>query len=105
VRSAQITDEARAIFADALKLQGRYHDCLRTDVCISPLANGRCAECARYIDLSRELDRLLGVKPWERSPLDTDSADPPDYMRNNPWQAALWLKAWERRCEFEAGVP
>jgi hypothetical protein len=38
-------------------------------------------------DLNRELDRLLGIKPWERSPLDIDGESPPDYLDNNPLQA------------------
>ena len=95
---------AREIVADALKLRGRYRDCIRSDVCTSSSANRHCPDCEKYISLNGELDRLLGIKPWERSPLDTDSADPPDYMRNNPWQAALWRKAWEMRCELDRGA-
>jgi hypothetical protein len=61
----------------------------------------RCPERVKYEDLNSELDRLLGIKPWERSPLDTDIEAPPDYMDNNPLQAGYWRKAWALRCELE----
>ena len=57
------------------------------------------------MDLSRELGRLLGVKFWERSPLDADSEEPPGYMRHNPLQAGYWRRAWALRCELERGAP
>ena len=53
-----------------------------------------CSECTKYMDLSRELGGLLGVKFWEVSPLDADSEAPPGYMRHNPLQAGYWHKAW-----------
>jgi len=52
--------------------------------------------------MSRELNRLLGIKPWETSPLHTDSADPPDYLRGNSWQLEQWHRARAMRCEILA---
>ena len=49
--------------------------------------------CGKNGDLNRELDRLLGIKPWERSPLDIDGESPPDYLDNNPLQAGYWRKS------------
>ena len=84
VRTAQIPDEARAIFASAIKLQDIYHDCIRSkENCRSTEVNRHCPDCARYIDLSQELGILLGIKPWETSPLNADSEEPPDWLRNN----------------------
>jgi len=54
--------------------------------------------------MSRELNRLLGIKPWETSPLGADSKTPPDYMRNNPYQSEQWCKAWAMRCEILAAM-
>jgi hypothetical protein len=53
------------------------------------------------MDLNRELDSLLGLKPWETSPLDTPSKTPPAWMRNNPQQCECWQKAWALRSELE----
>jgi hypothetical protein len=98
---SRVTDEARAIFADALKLQGRYWNCISNDVCHSTSVSQHCPECEKYINVSREFNRLLGIKPWETSPLTTNSENPPDYMRNNPWQSEHWRRAWAMRCELD----
>ena len=50
------------------------------------------------MDLSRELDRLLGIKPWERPPLDAEGETPPDYLRHNPLQSEYWHKVRALRC-------
>ena len=101
IRTAQITDEAREIYADALKLQDLRWDCVRSVACRSSSVGKHCPECLKYMDLNCELDRLLGLKPWERSPLDTNSEAPPDYMRHNPLQSEYWRKAWALRCVLE----
>ena len=59
------------------------------------------ADCVNYMDLSRELGRLIGVKFWEVSPL---RADPPGYMLHNPLQSGYWRKVWALRCELERGA-
>jgi len=102
VRS-RATDEARAIFKAAIELQDIYHDCIRNkDNCRSTAVNRHCPDCARYIDLSQELGTLLGTKPWETSPLNADSEEPPDWLRNNLDQSEYWRRAWAMRCELEA---
>ena len=62
------------------------------------------SRCRRgeYLDLYRELVSLLGLKPWETSPLNADSEEPPDWLRNNLDQSEYWRKAWAMRCELEA---
>lgn len=77
IRTAQITDEAREIYKDALKLQGIRWDCIRSVACRESSVGKHCPECLKYMDLSRELDRLLGIRPWQRSPLNADSEAPP----------------------------
>lgn len=94
VRS-RVTDEARAIFNEAIKLEARYRDCNRKGgTCRSTSVNRHCAECAKYFDLRRELSSLLGTKPWKTCPLDAVSAAPPDYMRarSEDWQKARALR-------------
>ena len=104
VRAALITDEAVAIYKDALKLRDIRWDCIRSIACRSPSIGERCAECVKYGDLNHELDRLLGIKPWERSPLDIDGETPPDYLRHNPLQLGYWQKAFALRCELDRGA-
>ncbi|MBR1246142.1 hypothetical protein JQ609_04260 [Bradyrhizobium sp. AUGA SZCCT0169] len=102
-RAAQITDEARTIFAEAVTLQPIYHGCNRMDgTCRSTAVNRHCAECENYLSLSRELGRLVGTKPWETSPLNADHAEPPDYLRHNALQSEYWRKAWAIRREILA---
>ena len=100
VRS-RVTDEARAIFIEALKLQAIYHDCISKDICRSTSVGEHCSDCSKYKDLSRALDRAVGFNICETSPLDADTESPPDYMRHNELQAGYWHKAWAMRCELE----
>ena len=69
-----------------------------------PSIGTHCPECLKYMDLSRELGRLLGVKFWEVSPLEADSEAPPDYLRHNELQSGYWHKARALRCELERGA-
>jgi hypothetical protein len=73
-------------------------------ICQSTSVGQHCPDCEKYINMSRELNRLLGIKPWVSSPLGTDSKTPPDYMRNNPYQSEQWCKAWAMRCEILAAM-
>ena len=69
-------------------------------MCPPPIGK-HCADCLRFMDLNRELGRLLGFKFWEVSPLNADSEDPPGYMLHNPLQSGYWRKAWALRCELD----
>ena len=100
VRS-RVTDEARAIYAEALKLRDVHRE---HTLGICPTAGKHCGDCTKYTELRRELGRLVGVKFWECSPLEADSEDPPDYMLHNPLQAGYWRRAWELRCELDRGA-
>ena len=100
VRS-RVTDEARAIYAEALKLREVHEGYLRSATCGNATDGQHSAECDRYTELRRELGRMVGVKFWEHSPLEVDSEDPPAYIRNNPLQFGYWVKAWALRCELD----
>lgn len=100
VRS-RATDEARAIYKDAVKLQDVRWDCIRGVACRSSSPVKHCERCAKYIGLSQELSSLLGTKPWETCPLDAVRENPPDWMRGNPQQCEYWHKAWALRCELK----
>jgi hypothetical protein len=96
---SNVTDEARAIYAEALKLQPTSDEHYDRRGC--PGSAGKyCRDCLRYRDLKLELDVLLCTK-WLRSPLECDTEEPPLYMRENSYQSGLWRKAFELRCELE----
>ena len=98
VRS-RVSDEARQVYAEALKLQPTSDEHYDSRGC--PGSAGKyCRDCLRYRDLKLELDVLLGTK-WLRSPLDCDTEEVPLYMRENSYQSGLWRKAFELRCELE----
>ena len=97
---SRVSDEARAVYKMALTLRDT-HDAHTMAMCPTPVGT-RCADCLKYSDLRRELGRLIGLSHFLGSPLSVDSAEPPDYMRENPWQAGLWRKAWAIRCELES---
>lgn len=87
------TDEARAIFAEALKLLRVYSGCDRSVACRSSSEIKHCPDCLKYLNLNCELDSLLGLKPWETSPLDAGTETPPDWMRNYSQQCEYWQKS------------
>ena len=90
---SHVTDEAVALFRLCEEIIATGQDETFED------KGGRRSE---YLDTRTALHSALGVKPWERSPLDTDSEAPPDYMRHNPLQSGYWRKAWAMRCEILA---
>ena len=47
------------------------------------------------------LHRALGLKPWEPSPIDADTPEPPDWA-SGPW-AEAWPTAHELRAKLAAG--
>jgi hypothetical protein len=91
----RVTPEAIDLFRRCLALRP-IRDKHLLGMCPGPI-NEHCPDCLSFNELNRELDRLLGIKPWMRSPVDVDCADPPPYMANNPLQAGYWAKAWALR--------
>jgi hypothetical protein len=47
------------------------------------------------------LHQALGLRPWQPSPLDTVTPQPPAYARHRPL-ADAWPLAFELRCKLEA---
>ena len=93
VRS-RVSDEARAAYKEALALQ-ETRDAHSRGMC--PTAGKHCADCDRYVELKRQLGRLIGFNFFHGSPLEVDSAEPPDYMRHNILQSGYWRRASELR--------
>ncbi len=53
----------------------------------------------------KALNRALGIKLWEPSPLGVDGPEPPEWAKNDGtgWTAA-WPKIWEIRQALEAAI-
>jgi hypothetical protein len=94
----RITPQARQVFARAVALQPIYLACKCSS---AARANERCSACREFLALRGELDRLLGQMPWDRSPLDTRSANPPDHVAKDALQAERWRKAWALRRQLQ----
>ena len=57
-------------------------------------------EALRTGDFLR-LHRSLGLRPWEASPLDVSTAEPPAWMLNNKHACDDWRQAYALRLEIE----
>jgi hypothetical protein len=98
MRGQSVSDDARQVYAQALKLRD-IHDAHNRAMCPTP--GKHCDDCNRYVDLKRQLGRLIGFNFFLGSPLEADSEDVPDYMLHNELQAGYWRRAWALRCELE----
>ncbi|MGX5839759.1 hypothetical protein ACWGTI_03430 [Mesorhizobium sp. ArgA1] len=48
------------------------------------------------------LDRALGIRPWEPSPLFVNGPTPPDWARPTDSWSVHWDEIWELRQQLEA---
>tara|TARA_R110002096_G_scaffold5809_1_gene26780 strand:- start:5101 stop:5448 length:348 start_codon:yes stop_codon:yes gene_type:complete len=96
----RLTAEVVAIYSDAEKLRGKYEDCLTSSKCPEGSKTKHCDDCLRFLELSRELDRELGIKPWQVSPLDVDDEACPYGAGTGGAQS--WPDALKLRRELEA---
>jgi hypothetical protein len=85
----RITPAAVALFVTAEKHAARYAECVAGQRCHSQ--NGgreHCAECRAFLEAHAALDRALGLKPWEASPLHVQG-DGPWREDGTAWAASL----------------
>ena len=71
---------------------------------VSKLSNYRITQEA--VDAFRrgetaELSRLLGIRPWQPSPLEVYEPEPPEWARGMDW-AAFWTVARDLRAKLLA---
>lgn len=100
---SRITDEVIDLFLRHGSVWPTYLACLRGRCSAKRGKNGqRCPDCRECIDLSAEIGRLLGVTPWQTSPLEAFSDQPPDYYRVD--QHADWQRARATRLALIAAA-
>lgn len=76
-KTHRITPEAVAAFKVAQNYADIYHACVGGQPCRSNHPSRHCTECRAYLSARNELDSLLGLRPWETSPLDAAEAESP----------------------------
>jgi hypothetical protein len=81
-RQLVITDEMVALYRRCKELRPTRDEHLR-GTCPGPITE-RCADCRESIEKSLELHRLLGLMPWDCSPIDTLREE----ERPQPWLCA-----------------
>ena len=102
-RDHRITLEAVDAFKAAEELGAIYDACNETrgQSCRSDEPGRKhCAECSEYLDQCNNLDRLLGLNPWECSPVRARAPD--------PGERGLWAEsvaqAMQLRAELLTGI-
>jgi hypothetical protein len=100
-RRVNVTAEAVEAFQIASKHQETYFACagLRAP-CKSAGPARHCDECRTYLLESTRLDRLLGVRPWEASPLHVAPGDDATIRPGDLWAESIPY-ALQLRSEFE----
>jgi hypothetical protein len=104
---AKITDEAVKIFVRHEQLAPIRDACIDDGECRSPNPDSEhCPECREYIQTNIKLGELLGREPWQASPVDAITADPPYWMTHNEDMCDSWRESWVLRLELKrlAGV-
>ena len=89
-----VTPEAKQMYAEARRLQAQYRRCAFDGRCTAnprPINGAHCDRCARYLDLVGAVDSLLGLKPWQTSPLDA-AGEKPNYINARDWTRAKQLR-------------
>ena len=100
-RRHRITPEAVEAFRRALTTAGGYAACIAGEGCTAPGGREHCETCARHLDARRALHRVLDLRPWQPSPLDTGADAPPEWSRpGTPWHDA-WALVRRLRLELE----
>ena len=99
-RQHSVTPEAASLYLRCAQLEPIYRGCARAHgQCRSPVLNRHCIECREYLDSSMELAGLLGLHPWETTPGEAKTAEPPPY-----WQSAEQRESWAKARSLRAAL-
>jgi hypothetical protein len=86
--SKEITARAVAAFRIAEELAEVYDNC-SIELCeYAALHRRHCPECLKYLGACEELAVLIGLKPWQPSPVDVPDEPPDDLGKVADWQWA-----------------
>ena len=97
-QKSRITPEVVELFKRHEVLAPIRDACLEGRSCKSANSGRHCPDCEEHRAVSNQFRDLMGVMPWEFSPLDTTEADPPNYL--DPQKAAQWREAFSLRREL-----
>jgi hypothetical protein len=88
----KITPEIVTLFARIDGLYDRYRTCVMGGPCDAPSRHRHCIECRMYLDGGVELNRLLGLGPWDICPTDVEAEAPDDPAAVEKWRQAFDLR-------------
>ena len=100
-RPHKITAEAVAAFREAQVTEATYTACLRGEQCNGKKVGDHCPTCRRYLTARTDLHRALGLRPWQPSPMDADTDEPPAWRGTGDLWTADWPLAYGLRLELE----
>ena len=103
-RSHRITSAAVAAFHEAEATEPTYIACQRGEYCLSAKVQEHCPTCRRYLTARTALHRALGLRPWQPSPMDADTDEPPAWRSTVDLWAADWPLVHGLRLELEQTV-
>lgn len=87
----RVTGETGALYRRCKELQPTHRKHLRSKCPRNAITH--CALCTEFYEKWRQLDQLLGVMPWQVSPLDAGDECPyPDEPRQGFWRQAKDLR-------------
>jgi hypothetical protein len=101
-RSHRITSAAVAAFREAQATEATYTACLRGEKRDGKKVGDHCPTCRRYLTGRGALHRALGLRPWQPSPLDADTDEPPIWRGAGDLWAADWSLVRGLRLELKA---
>jgi hypothetical protein len=101
-RPHRITPEAVAAFRDAMATRETYYSCVRSERCEAPNRGERCDTCRRRLDASSAMRHALGLRPWQPTPIDADTDEPPPARGAVDLYVAAWPLARRLRLELQA---
>jgi hypothetical protein len=88
-----------ALFRRVCSLDALRAACINSEACQSPQSDRHCAACLEHMEGKREIERQLGLRPWQMLPTDfiepDDAADMTKAALREYWRDALLEAAEE----------
>src|SRR5689334_11381371 len=96
---SRIADETVELFRRVCSTDAIRMACIRSEACRRPESGRHCAECLEHMEGKREIERQLGLRPWQMLPTGfvepDDAADMTKAELNQYWRDALTEAAEE----------
>ena len=98
----RITPEVVAAYVATKEHADIYDSCIGGEPCRSADPSRHCEECRAHIEAHEQLDRLLGLRLWEASPLRVEPGDE-ERRPGTAWANSV-PQVLELRAQLEAAI-